>query len=183
MPSSDRPAAAPALQIDWLPVPGTRGQLGMTVCPGRRWAGAADPDWLRDLDADLRTIQDSGAGLLVTLMEAYELHEYGAGGLPLAVQSSPLDWLHLPIEDMCVPGPGFEQAWAFAGRMLRERLTGGERIVMHCLAGLGRTGTVAARLLVEFGTPPPDAVQRVRAARPGAIQSRVQLDYVLRLPF
>lgn len=51
---------------------------------------------------------------------------------------------------------------------------------MHCRAGLGRTGTVAARLLVEHGARPADAIALVRTVRPGSIETVEQESYVLR---
>jgi len=57
----------------------------------------------------------------------------------------------------------------------------GQSIVVHCRGGLGRTGMVAARLLVELGEKPVTALQRVRAARPGAVETVEQEEYVLGL--
>jgi ADP-ribosyl-[dinitrogen reductase] hydrolase len=51
---------------------------------------------------------------------------------------------------------------------------------VHCRGGLGRAGTVAARLLAELGMAPADAISRVRAVRPGAIQTQAQREYVMR---
>ena len=53
------------------------------------------------------------------------------------------------------------------------------RSSFHCKGGLGRAGMVAARLLVESGYTPEDAIERVRAARPGAIETQAQERYVL----
>lgn len=44
--------------------------------------------------------------------------------------------------------------------------------MLHCRGGLGRTETIAARLLVEFGMDPHEAIRRVRAAWTGASSSR-----------
>lgn len=52
---------------------------------------------------------------------------------------------------------------------------------MHCKGGLGRAGTVAARLLIEFGQAPEDAIACVRAARPGAIETHQQETYLRQL--
>jgi ADP-ribosyl-[dinitrogen reductase] hydrolase len=78
------------------------------------------------------------------------------------------------------PDDIFETRWTYGGHRLRRRLARGERVVLHCMGGLGRTGTVAARLLVECGVAPEDAIGRVRVARPGAIEYSGQEEYVRR---
>ncbi|MGN6818061.1 MAG: ADP-ribosylglycohydrolase family protein, partial [Sphingomonas sp.] len=78
-----------------------------------------------------------------------------------------------------VPGAAFEAAWMEHGEGVRARLRDGFDIVVHCKGGLGRAGTIAARLMVELGVPPSTAVSEVRAARPGAIETDAQLNYVL----
>lgn len=168
-----------ALRIDAVAVPQGAGLIGMTMCPGLKYgslfAGAED----RSLDADLAAISRWGAVALVSLMEAGELDEYGVAALPERAMGLGLRHYHLPIEDMHVPDPRFERAWDETGATLRALLTDGQRIVLHCLAGLGRTGTIAARLLVELGMDPDAAIRAVRDARPGTIQTFVQERYVL----
>lgn len=93
--------------------------------------------------------------------------------------ASGLTWLRLPIPDASVPGPSFEAAWVQAGPQWRGLLTRGDRIVIHCRGGLGRSGLVAARLLVELGDSAREALLRVRAARPGAVETAEQERYVL----
>jgi hypothetical protein len=50
----------------------------------------------------------------------------------------------------------------------------------HCKGGLGRAGMMAARLLVELGVAPEQAIRDVRCARPGAIETPAQLALVRR---
>lgn len=90
-------------------------------------------------------------------------------------------WIHLPVRDVDVPDERFEHGWLTVGQEVHQRLDAGERILIHCRGGLGRTGLVAARILVERGCAPRDAVHRVRAVRPGAIETRAQEQYVLAL--
>ncbi len=90
-----------------------------------------------------------------------------------------LQWHHLPIADLNAPGPGFEAGWPVVALQLRRLVADGSRVLVHCRGGLGRAGTVAACLLVELGEVPRDAVRRVRAARPYAIETAAQECYVL----
>lgn len=159
--------------MNTLRIGGVGGEIAMTRCPG---LGQPQSDAL----ADLRSIRDWGAAWLVTLMERRELEGFGLDTLGRVSQSLGLRWLHAPIADFGAPDSAFEQAWAADGGLIVDHLRAGGRIAIHCLAGLGRTGTVAARILVELGQEPQAAVSLVREARPGAIQSEAQLDYVLR---
>ena len=130
------------------------GRIGMTFCPGKRQRGAAMGDWERDLAADLARIADWGAAAVATLMEQHELERYGVPGLGEAVEALGMEWHHLPIPDVGVPDSLFEARWFYAGHRLRAHLLAGRRVLLHCRGGLGRTGTIAARLLVELGAAP-----------------------------
>lgn len=168
------------LRVDNLAIEGLSGVIGLTFCPGKKQRGALSGDWERDLAADIDAIRSSGAKALVTLMETDEL---SAVGLPLTELSEKtasfgLEWHHLPIRDVDVPDEGFEDLWTYSGTRLRNLLVKDEKIVIHCLGGLGRTGTVAGRLLVEFGVTPGDAIKAIRSARAGTIETRKQEAYV-----
>jgi ADP-ribosyl-[dinitrogen reductase] hydrolase len=90
-------------------------------------------------------------------------------------------WLQLPILDAGTPNQGFEDLWANTAPGLRGVLKNGHNIVIHCKGGLGRTGTIAARLLIELGVDAKSAIESVRKARPGAIENSLQEYYVLSL--
>lgn len=90
-------------------------------------------------------------------------------------------WFHLPIVDASTPDAAFEREWDKVAGGLNARLRNGENVLVHCRGGLGRAGTIAARLLIELGWKPGDAIARVRAVRPGAIETRAQEKYVLSL--
>ena len=166
------------LRIDPVSPDHCTGVIGMTLCPGKKESGAITGDWDRDLDLDLKCISDWGAVALVSLMEKEEMAWYGVADLPEKAIRLGLDHYHLPIVDFDIPDRHFEERWQNAGVNLRNYLLSGQSIVIHCLGGLGRTGTVAGRLLVEFGTEPETAIRRIRSARPGTIQSIMQERYV-----
>ena len=124
-------------------------------------------------------IQTWGAAAVVTLVEGHELISLGVPDLGERIVERGLQWHHLPITDLNPPGPDFEAVWPAVALQLRQLVAGGSRVLVHCRSGLGRAGTVAAYLLVELGEAPRDAVRRVRAARPHAIETAAQESYVL----
>ncbi len=143
----------------------------MTFCPGKKQSYAVSGTWDRDLDLDLARVREWGAVAVVTLMEAPELVEYRIERIGVAVEALGMEWHHLPITDVDIPREPFETLWVQSGPRLRAHLGAGRRIVLHCRGGLGRTGTIAARLLAELGVPAYDAIAAVRAARPGALET------------
>ncbi|MBT3210651.1 MAG: hypothetical protein HN345_01430 [Planctomycetaceae bacterium] len=168
------------LRIDWVRIDDQKGKIGLTFCPGKKQNHAMTGSWDRDLETDIAAIKSSGYAALVTLMEEQELTYYGVpkAHMESMTKSHELDWFFLPIKDVEIPGPAFEQAWKMAGQQLISFLNNGQSIVVHCLGGLGRSGTIAARLLVELGIEPDEAIDRVRQSRPGAIETKAQEKYV-----
>ena len=164
------------LQIAALPL--EPGAIGVTFCPGKQGDSVFGAPWARDLSLDLDVIQSWGASAVVTLVEAHELVSLGVPDLGDRVRDRGIDWYHLPIVDLTAPDKGFEATWPTVATALRQRVTAGGRVLVHCRGGLGRAGTVAACLLVEFGVTPEEAIQRVRIARPNAIETSAQERYV-----
>ena len=141
--------AAP-LRIDSLGVPGG-GEIGMCHCPGRNHVAGDGRVWARDLAADLVAIRGWGAGTLVSLIEEREFAVLGVAGLGGRAQAAGLAWCHLPSTGMQPPDARFEEAWRRHGGHISGVLEGGGRLVLHCAGGLGRTGTLTARLLIDRG--------------------------------
>ena len=155
-----------------------QGAIGITFCPGKKQPGAATGAWDRELGLDLDAVVDFGAVVLVSLIEDHEIEALQVQAIAQECTARHLQWIHLPIADVSVPDRNFEESWTRHGPGLRARLRGGFNIVVHCKGGLGRAGTVAARLLIELGTGPHAAIRAVRLARPGAIETPAQLGYV-----
>jgi protein-tyrosine phosphatase len=138
----------------------------MGHCPGRDHGDPA---------RDLSVVRSWGAAGLLTLLQEAEVT---GAGLAAAVAGSGLRWWRAPIPDMQPPGATFLTAWAEAAPMLLAEWRGGGRVLVHCAAGLGRTGTFAAALLRSLGIAPDAAIALVRATRPGAIETPEQLAFI-----
>lgn len=169
------------LRIDAVPVGVGGGLIGITFCPGKCGESNNGSGWQRNLAADLDVVAAWQPAAVVTLIEDHEFKMLGVPDLGAQVRARGLDWHHLPIVDVQPPDARFEAALQASGPRLLEALRQGQRVLVHCRGGLGRAGTVTARLLVELGIPAQEAIHRVRTTRPGAIETTAQRDYVLGL--
>jgi hypothetical protein len=61
---------------------------------------------------------------------------------------------------------------------LHRRLDAGERVLMHCGAGIGRAGTMAAGVLMTMGVPPRRTGHRGRAPADGGPEAGTQRELI-----
>jgi atypical dual specificity phosphatase len=114
-------------------------------------------------DADLQALADRGIAALLNLHE--EAHDAEQ------LRRFRLTEAHVPVRDFTAPSPEQIAAGVAAVRGAIER---GQRIAVHCGAGLGRTGTMLACYFVSTGMSAEAAIERVRLVRPGSIETRRQ---------
>lgn len=167
-----RQPAAGARMITWLPptLLGASGRLGLAHSPGSRQ---------RSRDDELDEFVAAGVQHVICLQEAYEFSQR-----PLdetlderrtAVETRGMRFTHEPIPDMAAPTLARTQRIVSA---LGAELALGRSVVVHCWAGLGRAGTIAACALIDAGHGPQLAVALLRDLRPGAVQSLLQERHV-----
>ncbi len=147
--------------FDVLSIPNHPGRLIFTPCPGTKGSS---------IDSALSTLQQAGAAAVLTLMPNAELELNAASELPALSAAQSLLWLHLPVADEQVPLADFDAAWPVAMAQIAELLAADKAVAIHCKGGSGRTGLIAARILIELGIERSEAVSLVQALRPKAIQ-------------
>lgn len=152
------------LRVDWVGGPAA-GRVGLTLLPGRR-------DYGRVLADDLDRMVAADVKRVVCMVPADELDAYGVGDLLSAYAARGLRALHAPVKDQAAASV---EDMREVVRFVDEGARAGERVVVHCVGGLGRSGMAAACWLVERGLPPDEAIAEVRRARsPRAIETDVQ---------
>ncbi|WP_284177919.1 tyrosine-protein phosphatase [Rhabdaerophilum sp. SD176] len=122
--------------------------------------------------SDLAVIRAWRPGLLISLVEPEEWASLGLAALPAELATTADTLIAFPIPDYGTPEPGGRSAAMLetACATLRQ----GGSVLVHCHGGRGRSGMMAARLLVMAGATPDEAIHLVRAARPGAIETAAQ---------
>ena len=133
--------------------PEVSGSLLLSDMPGRFEPWSA-------FEARART---AALQLVVCLTPRTEIEQLSPSYHTAVVQGTvPFRWLCLPMRNFGLP----EDPAAFrAGvKQIADALRSGDVVMLHCAAGLGRTGSTAACVLKALGLDPSEALQRVRAA-------------------
>lgn len=138
--------------------------------------GMSQPGTIMPLRDDLVRLRESfGVGVVVSLTER------GLDGV--TVERSGLSYEHLPVVDFTPPG---QDALDRIVELAMSAKQTGRAVAVHCAAGMGRTGTALAAVVVGLkGLSANDAITFVRTARPRSIETPEQeqavRDYALRL--
>ncbi len=142
------------------------------VIPGRLLAGEYPGSAATEAETrrKVRLLLQSGVGFIVDLTEEGE-----AGSYQPALNAERIDlgkacaWQRFPIRNFTAPTP--EQLVAILDAV-DEALAMGKVVYVHCLAGIGRTGTVVGTYLVRHGLSGEQALEKIHRLRrnlPGGV--------------
>jgi protein-tyrosine phosphatase len=131
-----------------------------------------------DFSADLELMMAWGPEAVLSLADNAELTRMDAWKIDDILKKNGISWYWLPLAPGGAPDSMLEQRWSGISESLKALLRRGGKLLIHGMEGRGRPGMMAARLLMDLGCAPQDAINRVRAARPGAIEDGRQLEYL-----
>ena len=123
-------------------------------------------------------LERAGVSCLIALAERQEFPSEHWDGLNAALAQRSIELDHLPIEDFAAPDARFLQAWANNKTRYHAILDQGGVLGITCHYGAGRSGTIAAHIMIERGVAPREAIERIREAFPESIESQVQYDWL-----
>jgi atypical dual specificity phosphatase len=114
-------------------------------------------------EEELRWLREQGIDVLVSLTEEPPPRRL--------VDGAGLMLYHVPIPDMTAPTPEeIDRCLSAMGKALDHELG----VVVHCGAGLGRTGTILACHFVRQGMSAMEAIKKIRRLRPGSVETKEQ---------
>ena len=157
----------------------------MLPIPSRSWPGnlfvSSRPrggDWLGE---ETEKWHESGIQTVVSLLEREEEVELEIGNEAGEVAKQGMKFISFPIPDRGIPGSTTTALRALDA--VHDELRRGQNVLVHCRQGIGRTGMVAASLLVLDGTDPRSAIEEVSRARGIRVPETVEQEqWIYRIP-
>ena len=116
-------------------------------------------EWIDDEFIGLNKL---GVDTVVSLLEREEEYDVGLTSEKSLCQKHGLQFVSFPIPDRGLPNTS--NALNLADE-LHRKIVGGEHVVIHCRAGIGRTGIIAGAVLVKSGLTASDALSLISSAR------------------
>jgi protein-tyrosine phosphatase len=121
-------------------------------------------EWLAD---EITGYQRLGVQTVVSLLESSEAKELDLVNEESLCRAASLQFLSFPIADRSVPNNSVE--FAKFVESIAFRLRSGDSVAIHCRAGIGRSGLLAACVLGTFGVAPDSAFTMLGRARGVAV--------------
>ena len=148
-----------------------RGTMILSPCPTLSFLANDDMDILARWS-------EAHVCMVVTLLEEAEIKALGFDLLLAHLSQTDIVWHHLPIRNMDAPPNSNKLRIQEIIIHMTQCFNADKAVFIHCHAGLGRTGLMAATILKSFGMISNAAICAIRKNRPGSIETQIQENFV-----
>ena len=131
------------------------------------------------LDTHLEDLSKIGIKIIYCLINYEEQRKLNLINYSEKTKHLGIEFISLPITDQSIPDPNLTIKLK---RILDEMVMNFKKnktFLIHCKAGLGRTGMITALLLKKFNFTSSEAIKTVRNKKPGSIETKDQEKYVI----
>ena len=149
-------------------LPVSAGRLGISPMPGRTGDAAADWQHLIDWAPDI----------VISMTQDEEFPPPGADSFLTRLRAEGIAWHHCPVPDFSAPASA--DAFAPAEQAALRALQSGQKVLVHCFGGCGRSGMMCLRLMIGAGEDSAVALTRLRSVRPCAVETDAQAAWARR---
>ena len=119
--------------------------------------------------------------MVVTLLDNIEITRLNISTFGKFLKENNIYWKHFPIQDLSVPTD--RDLFIKLLIHVKKLLDGDKSVLIHCYAGLGRTGLFATTLLVSLGLEAKVSIEHIRKIRPGSIETIEQENFIKQWAF
>lgn len=155
------------------------GKLGITFCPGKKQSSGMTGPWDRDLSLDLDVIQEWNPDYLVACCEPHEYIELQVPEIFNESAKRGINIVPLAFPDDTVPNESLNEALKYWIPVFAACVQSGGRVLFFCKGGLGRSGFLFCRTMIELGFAPAKSINDLRRVRTGAVYTIEQMETIL----
>ena len=124
--------------------------------------------------------KDEGVDVIVSMLEEYEIPNLTAAERGLCEEIG-IEFFSVPVRDKRVPDS--IDPFAAMARRLADRIAAGKSVAIHCRAGIGRSTTLAACVLILLGVDGAQALDMIAMARGLEVpETEAQRQWILNFP-
>ena len=159
-------------KLDWIPLPNINKRiLCISHCPGKTVSNEKE----ESISDDLRVLKKNSVQTIVSLLASEEIEQLGLNSLFSLIEKYEFEHIHFPIKDRSIPEnkSDLEKIVLY----LVKKISTGNVVHIHCNAGLGRSGLLAA-LICKSMNVSLDPIEYVRNFRKGSIETKDQEEMI-----
>ena len=161
--------------ISWIPVPGQDNQsFGVSNCPGKHQNSLLKKLSLKN---DLNSIWNQEINCIVSLITKDELKKLDINDFDKTITEHGFEHYSVEIQDLGIPSTNQLGTFKILTKNIIVAIKTEKKVLIHCNAGLGRSGLFAGILVKEM-TDINHPIDYIRKFRKGAIETKEQEEFI-----